>query len=231
MPRVLFYTGTAFCLFLALTGTGEVWREMQGGTPAFAAIGSGRAPWAILIALLAGLAVASIFLRMAALLAPRNLFGAFVGVFAIAGAVTALSGVLFLEARMTRHPEAAELHFAAYLLLGYFVSIAMLALRPYFRVQASRILSVLVFLPLPLFFILMSQELFVTASKGPLPGAKPANIVFIAVLAVLFFSIAIHCVRHRHLFLEMTNLRELLDSRVDLAGRGTRPVRVAFDSQ
>jgi hypothetical protein len=37
-------------------------------------------------------------------------------------------------------------------------------------------------------------------------------------------------VRHRHLFLEMTNLRELLDSRVDLNGRSSRPVRVAFDS-
>jgi hypothetical protein len=77
--------------------------------------------------------VASIFLRMAALLAPRNLFGAFVGVFAIVGAVLALSGVLFLEARMTRNPATAavlsELHFAAYLLLGYFVSVAMLALR------------------------------------------------------------------------------------------------------
>ena len=45
-------------------------------------------------------------------------------------------------------------------------------------------------------------------------------------------AIAVHCVRHRHLFLEMTNLRELLDSRVDPAGRGTRRHigGVAFDS-
>ncbi|HVR40503.1 MAG TPA: hypothetical protein VMU84_15510 [Thermoanaerobaculia bacterium] len=43
-------------------------------------------------------------------------------------------------------------------------------------------------------------------------------------LAVLFFSIAVHCIRHRHLFLEMTNLRELLDSRSRTIGH------VAFDS-
>jgi len=243
MPKILFYGGTAFCLFLALTGAGEVAREMQGGGASFAAIHNGgtlvttRAAWAILIALLAGLGVAAIFIRMVALLAPRNLFGAFVGVFAVAGALASLSGVLFLQARMISIARRAgsvqtlsEIHFAAYLLLGYFISVTMLALRPYFRVQASRILSVLVFLPLPLFFLVVAQELFVTASSGPLPAKSPGSIVYYAILSVLFFAIAVHCVRHRHLFLEMTNLRELLDSRVDLSGRGTRPVRVAFDS-
>ena len=49
--------------------------------------------------------------------------------------------------------------------------------------------------------------------------------------AILFVSIAIHSIRHRHLFLEMTNLRELLDSRVDPASRHGRPIGgVAFDS-
>ena len=246
MPKLLFYTGTAFCLFLALTGAGEVARELQGGGASFAAIHNGmpfvspRGGWAIVIALLAGLAVAAIFLRMAALLAPRNLFGAFVGVFAVAGAMAALSGVLLLQARMTaivrRAADMASLrplsdvHFAAYLLLGYFASVAMLALRPYFRVQASRILSVLVFLPLPLFFLIVAQEVFVGPSTGVLPASSPGSIVFYAIMSVLFFAIAVHCVRHRHLFLEMTNLRELLDSRVDLAGRGTRPVRAAFES-
>jgi len=249
MPKVLFYIGTAFCLFLALTSAGEVARELQGSGSAFAAVqggaafGGSRAAWAVLVALLAGLAVAAIFLRMAALLAPRNLFGAFVGVFAVSGALAALSGLLLLEVRMMAFVRRAavadgatlgalaEMHFAAYLLLGYFVSVSMLTLRPYFRVQASRILSVLVFLPLPLFFLIVSQELFVPSSAGPVPASTPGSIVFFAILSVLFFAIAIHCVRHRHLFLEMTNLRELLDSRVDLNGRGgARPARVAFDS-
>jgi len=105
-------------------------------------------------------------------------------------------------------------------------------MRPYFRIQASRILSALVFLPLPLYLLIMGQELFVASSPGPLPSSTPALQVFFSVLAVLFFSIAVHCVRHRHLFIEMTNLRELLDSRID-ASRGGRPLRlggVAFDS-
>jgi hypothetical protein len=66
---------------------------------------------------------------------------------------------------------------------------------------------------------------------GALPAATPASLVYFAVVSVLFFSIAVHCIRHRHLFLEMTNLRELLDSRVDPAGRPGRPIGgVAFDS-
>ena len=80
MPKVLFYAGTAFCLFLALTSAAESMREVQGGAVAFAAVQSSgvftaRAPWAILVALVAGLAAAVIFERMAALLAARNLFG------------------------------------------------------------------------------------------------------------------------------------------------------------
>jgi hypothetical protein len=46
---------------------------------------------------------------------------------------------------------------------------------------------------------------------------------------MLFFSIAVHCVRHRHIFIEMTNLRELLEPRVD-PGRAKAVGRVAFDS-
>jgi len=53
----------------------------------------------------------------------------------------------------------------------------------------------------------------------------PALVVFYAVLSILFFSIAVHCVRHRYLFLEMTNLRELLDAPARRTIGG-----VAFDS-
>src|SRR5688500_15269380 len=105
MPRVLFYAGTAFCLFLALTSAAEAARQIQSSTLAFAALGptgvvSARAPWAILVALLAGLASAAIFLRMAALLAARNLFGAFLGIFAVSGAVISLAALLFIQSRI-----------------------------------------------------------------------------------------------------------------------------------
>lgn len=246
MPKVLFYAGTAFCLFLALTSGAEAVRQMQGGSLAFvvlhdAGTSSARGAAAILVALLAGLAAAAIFLRMAALLAARNLFGAFLALFAVTGAVVSLAGVLFLQSRITtmRADPASvaalrELHVAGCLVLGFFVALGLLALRPYFRVQASRILSISVAFPLPLFALVILQELFVGASKAPLPAATPASIVFFAVVAGLFFAIAVHCIRHRHLFLEMTNLRELLEGRIDPTGRHPRhPIRLggaAFDS-
>ncbi|HSP15126.1 MAG TPA: hypothetical protein VLV78_10265 [Thermoanaerobaculia bacterium] len=247
MPKFLFYTGTAFCLFVALTSAAESMREMQGGGLAFAAFQSGglfspRGPWAIVVALLAGLAVAVIFVRMAALLAARNLFGAFLALLCVAGAIASLSAVLLLQSRMlvlVRHGVQtplgqwlSEMHFAGFLLLGYFVSLSLLALRPYFRIQASRFLSALVFLPLPIFGLVMTQELFVHASTAPLPASSPASLGYFSIVSILFFAIGVHCIRHRHLFLEMTNLRELLDGRFDSTARGSRrPIGgVAFDS-
>ena len=246
MPKVLFYTGTAFCLFLALTSAAESMREVQSGGVAFAAMqGSGAfngsAPWAIIVALVAGLAAAAIFVRMSALLAARNLFGAFLALFCVSGAIGSLAAVLILQSRLivalrkgpqTLAQTLSELHLIGFLVLGYFVSLALLALRPYFRIQASRILSILVFLPLPIFAVVIAQELFVRASTSALPASTPASLVYFAVIAVLFFAISIHCIRHRHLFLEMTNLRELLDGRFDPTNRAPRrPIGgVAFDS-
>jgi hypothetical protein len=246
MPKVLFYAGTALCLFLALTSAAELMREAQSGGVAFAAMQAGgafnaRAPWAIVVALIAGLGAAAIFIRMAALLAARNLFGAFLALFSTGGAISSLAAVLILQSRIIvavrRGTQAliqslSELHLVGLLVLGYFVSLALLALRPYFRIQASRILSMLVFLPLPIFAVVLAQELFDHASPSPLPASSPASLTYFAVLAVLFFAISVHCIRHRHLFLEMTNLRELLDGRFDPTSHPTRrPIGgVAFDS-
>jgi len=232
MPKVLFYAGTAFCFFVALASAGEVAREVQDGTLAFAALpASSRAAWAIAVALIAGLASAALFLRMASLLAARNLFAALVSVVSVAGALASLTAVLLLQWRLIAvGAPLAEVHLAAFFSLGFFVSLSALSLRPYFSIQASRVLSAVVFCPLPLFALIMLQEFYVGASRGPLPASTPASQVFFAVQSILFFAIAIHSVRHRHLFLEMTNLRELLDARVDPAGHG-RPIGdVAFDS-
>ena len=245
MPRVLFYAGTAFCFFLALTSAAEATRQIQSSTFAFVAVGaegafSSRAGWAIVVALVSGLASAAIFLRMAALLAARNLFGAFMAIFSVSGAMVTLASVLFLQARMAvvgddaARATLAELHLAGSLILGFFVGLGLLSMRPYFRVQASRFLSISVVFPLPLFALIVLQEMFVKASAPPLPAASPASVVFLASVAILFFAIGVHCIRHRHLFLEMTNLRELLDGRVDPAARPPgRPIRLggaAFDS-
>src|SRR5687768_6101097 len=98
MPKVLFYAGTAFCLFLALTSAGEVAFELRGGKLTFAALPDvAHAPWAITATFAAGLAIAALFLRMASLLAARNLFGAFVAVLAVTGATATLAVVLLLQ--------------------------------------------------------------------------------------------------------------------------------------
>lgn len=236
MPKILFYAGTVVCLFLALVSAGEVTNELSEGRLAFAALpGTGRAAVAIFAALAAGLAIAALFLRMTALLAARNLFAAFVAVVAVSCSTATLVGVLLVQWRVISIGGAHldEIHFSALMLLGFFVSLSLLSLRPYFSIQASRFLSALVFFPLPLFLLMLAQEMFVATSPAPLPLASQASSVFFGVLSLLFFSIAVHCIRHRHLFLEMTNLRELLDARVDpsAAHPSRRPIGgVAFDS-
>jgi hypothetical protein len=234
MPKLLFYSGTAFCLFLALTSAAEAARELKSGTLAFVALpASAQGVWAIAIALVAGLGIAALFLRMAALLAARNLFASLMAVLCTAGSTALLAGLLLLQWRITSTAsgQLGEVHLAGVMALGFFVSLSLLSLRPYFSIQASRFLSALVFLPLPVFAMVMAQEMFLEPSVAPLPASTPASQVYFSVLALLFFSIAVHCIRHRHLFLEMTNLRELLDSRVDPAGRQGRPIGgVAFDS-
>ena len=235
MPKLLFYAGIAFSLFLALSSASEVAREVQGGALAFVAVpDSARAAWSIALALVVGLAISALFLRMAALLAARNLFAALMAVLCTAGSTALLAGLLLLQWRIAtiREAQLAEVHFAGVMALGFFVSLSLLSLRPYFSIQASRFLSALVFFPLPLFVLMMAQEMFVSPSPAPLPATTPASQVYFSVLSLLFFSIAVHCIRHRHLFLEMTNLRELLDSRVDPHARhGRSPLGgVAFDS-
>jgi len=199
MPKLLFYAGTAFCFLVALLSGALV----LGDVPAFA-----RAWWGIALALLAGLAIAALFLRMAALLAARNLFAALMAVLFVAAATASLVALLLLQWRIADQ-RLAEVYLAAQMALGFFVSLALLSLRPYFHIQASRFLSAIVLLPLPMFLLVLAE-----------PRAAR---VFFGTLAILFFSTAVHCIRHRHLFLEMTNLRELLDPRGD-----HRPL--AFDS-
>ena len=240
MPKFLFYLGTGFCLFLALSSAAGLMAQLDGTALTFVAVhgmrvsGTAASGWGIVVALLAGIACSAILVRMAALLAARNLFGAFLALVSTAAALISLAWTLVLETQMVIQVRRglpwnalAQFHFAAILMLGCFVSLTFLTLRPYFRIQASRVLSALVFFPFPLFCLILAQELFVAPSSGPLPTTSPASQVFFALVAVLFFAIAVHCIRHRHLFIETTNLRELLDSRVD---RNAPIGGVAFDS-
>src|SRR5436189_5306800 len=91
MPKLLFYAGTAFCFFVALLSAAMIVADV----PSVA-----RVWWGIAVALLAGLAIASLFLRMAALLAARNLFAALMAVLFVAAAMASLAGGPLLEWRI-----------------------------------------------------------------------------------------------------------------------------------
>jgi hypothetical protein len=241
MPKFFFYAGTGFCLFIALCAAAGLISQVEGGPLTFVAVHGAvvsaktAGGWAIIVALIAGIATSSILVRMAALLAARNVFGALFALLSTAAAIMSLAWTLLLQTRMVMlvrngapYGDVAQLHFAALMMLGCFVSLTFLALRPYFSVQASRMLSALVFFPFPLYCLILAQELFVSTRLSPMPASSPAALVFFGVVALLFFAIAVHCIRHRHMFIETTNLRELLDSRVD---RNSRPIGgVAFDS-
>jgi len=241
MPKFFFYAGTGFCLFVALCAAAGLMSQAEGGPLAFVAVhgaivsARSASGWAIVVALIAGIATAAILVRMAALLAARNVFGALFALLSTAASIVSLAWTLLLQMRMlmlvrtgAAYGEMAQLHFVALMMLGCFLSLTFLALRPYFSVQASRVLSALVFFPFPLYCLILTQELFVSTRLSPLPSASPAATVFLGVVAVLFFATAVHCIRHRHMFIETTNLRELLDTRVD---HPSHPIGgVAFDS-
>ena len=172
MPKPLFYIGIVCCVFLAVAAAGSLAQELDGTPVSFIAlhgqtIASGSAPaWAIVVALLAAVAVAAILLRMAALLAARNLFGAFLALFSVSAAVFSLAWVVVLQVRMLALArrrlaiggDLGEMHLAAVMMLAYFVALSFFALRPYFKIQASRFLSALVFFPLPLLFVSLARR-------------------------------------------------------------------------
>lgn len=238
MPKPLFYSGTAFCLFLALSAGGDAIRAILGEGLTLVAFGyagfQGTTPAAgIAVALVTAIGCALIVLRMAALLAARNLFAAFVTLFAVSCTLMSLTATILIQSRILVsgvEPALIVVHLGGTLMIGGFLSLALLALRPYFLVHSNALLAALVAVPLPIFLTVLVRELLTAPSKGFLPAASAATIAFLASVSVVFFSIALHCIRHRYLFIETTNLRGLLDSRADAADRPSRPLRLGFDS-
>lgn len=241
MPKSLFYAGVIFCaLFALLVASGVM---QAGSTPGLdgllydSAAGelSGPASPAVMIAILLMMVpVAAILLRMASLVAARNLFAAFFGIFSVSCSALTLGYLAALQFRIgmvvrastdavSRIQPLVESQIAGTWSFGWFLSLALLALRPYFRIQASRTLSALVFLPAPVFLWSLA------GAAGQVPGTTSSTMMlYWSLLAAIFLAIAVHCMRHRHLFIEVTNLRELLDTRV-VPPLGDRR-RLSFDS-
>src|SRR5260221_12819990 len=89
MPKPLFYGGTAFCLFIALSSAAALMQQASGAPFGFVAIHgptillTTSAAWAIVVALLAGVGAAAILVRMATLLAAPHLVCPFAALFTV----------------------------------------------------------------------------------------------------------------------------------------------------
>jgi hypothetical protein len=233
MPRHLFIASIFCCLLASLFAGAEAVGELREVPFRFALnrhlgsmypIGGSFA----LATLVFAVPIAAIFLRMSSLLAARNLFDAFASFCSTACATLALIFFSIVQLRIavggsTSESVAtdvaamaalAELNTVAFYLFGFFLSLTLLTLRPYFLIRSSRTLAVMVSLPLPLYLLLVGQQI-ANWFGGAGVASAPASILYFAVLTFIFVAIPIHSFRHRHFFLEATNLRELLDPRHD----------------
>lgn len=245
MPKPLFYAGVVVCGLLALCSASQFARAVPlsavitGAAPSTATAGS---VFLLLLIVFMLVPVAALFLRMAALLAARNLFGAIFATFSIACTAAAFTFVASLHLRVLYllrsgfEPLTVPLRqteLASYYAFGWFLSVTLLSLRPYFKFQASRALTVLLCLPLPVFAWFMAGDLQLFAANASLRSLAAASLVYWILLSTLFFAISAHCLRHRHMFIEITNLRQLLDSPLDPAQSAARRLSyggIAFDS-
>lgn len=226
MPKTLFYLGVSSSLLLGIVLTTVALGAFYGAADVAGPFASRSLN--ILILLLT-VPVAALFIRMSSLVAPRHVFGALVSLASVACACLTVIAAAAFRLDLSLYPgESAanvigsrQLEFAAALC----TCLAILSVRPYFRIQGG-ILRTLVLLPTPLL------ALVVIARETQADGASWLSVLILA-LATTFVSVGGHCLRHRHLFIEPTNLRELLDRR-DSDGSERRPrlpfKDVAFDS-
>lgn len=239
MPKSLFYAGIIFTLLLALIVGGQALSDAAADDGVLTAPSSGSMPRSAMLhligLLLISIPVAALHLRMASLMAARNLFASLLALFAVVCTALSLGAIIVLRLKtgadeLAGHPPRTEasLHLTyeldqiAGILTAFFLSIVFLTLRPYFRLR-SPLLALLVLVPAPLFVVVTVQRFLIGASA-------PLGTLFQLVVAVTFGAVAFHSLRHRHLFLEVTNLRDLLAARPISPREGFLEGDIAFDA-
>lgn len=221
MPKPLFYASIFVAAVLSALMGREALRELGFVSgPALERLVSGelmhvRDPRGLAVIVICGFAIAlaSIFLRMASFLAARSLFASYFVVFSVAcSAFAAVAfGVMHLRARIPNSRFLEDLAAAegiAGQLLALFVALTLFSVHSYFRVHASRMLSGLSCLPLPAFLLAAVLSTSLSPSSSAL---ATANFAYFGTLCFVFLALAVHAYRHRVLFLESTNLRNLTD--------------------
>jgi len=240
MPKTLFYSGVVASFLIAVLCGAQAIGWILGGAPSplrFADSMRSEIALAVLLVLVA-LPVASLLIRIASLLAARNLFSALLASMFASCAILSSIVLASCEWRMafvdlsskgglSRAHLLGQIRSVSLLIFGITIVLALLSIRPYFRAQANGILSTLLWLPgFALTGALLDQGDFDGATLAFAPTASSSFLL--SLMSVIFGSIAVHCLRHRHSFIEVTNLRELLDSRID--PRAKRRGRFGFNS-
>ena len=235
MPKSLFYLGVVFSMLAALLLFGAV--VDRGLTGDWLEVSSvqllrGETTTGVLAVMLLSIPVAGFFLRMASLIAPRNLFAAFFSIFATCSAAVSAGFYAALDfrssllegergltiAQVDTLDMMLELRLTTLWAVGFFLATMFLSTRPYFKLQ-GRVLAIAVSFPLPVFFLALISR-YAAPNLGGVSLAFTA--LLLALFAFLFIAVAVHGLRHRHLFIELTNLRELLDARSELDARPAR---------
>jgi hypothetical protein len=238
MHRATFIAGVFCCVVAALFASTEVLNELRGqgfhfwlnsASGSYYPIGGKFA----LATLLFAIPTAAIFVRMGSLLAARSLFESLFSLFATIGSTFALIFFAVVQLRIAIYERTpitsvsgqalreqalvtlGELNVVAFYALGWFLALSILSLRPYFQLRSSRSLATIVCIPMPLYFALVAQQVLLALNATAMSGGSVLSVAFFGLLAVLFFAIAVHSVRHRHFFLEATNLRSLMEPRVE----------------
>lgn len=236
MPRGLFLTGIGASALVGVLSLVYAFAAFLSpdGREAIALSGNPAAAVFLLAVLACVFPVAAVFARVASLLAVRNVYQA---LFAVVALACTLLTVCFLSvaslrlAILVRAPLAAERAEAvahlveevlvSYYALGLLLSVLLLAIRPWFSIQASGILSGLLLLPSVLFgWIVVEEHLLAPVTTLGDAYRSAPSFAFFLIVAAAFIGIAAHCLAHQHYFLEVTNLREILDE--PRASRGGR---------
>ncbi|MDX1582965.1 MAG: hypothetical protein R3338_05120 [Thermoanaerobaculia bacterium] len=220
MPRILFYVGIVFSIVIALMLVVTVAEQVVGGellrydqtvVQGLASHGSSE----VVLVVLMAIPVCALYLRIASLIAIRNLFAAVLSVSAISCAL--LSGLFLFSLKLEREVLAGidtnligvNLSVVAGHLVAIFVSLTFVTLLPYFALH-NRAVAALTSAPAASYLLVLALRFL---DRWAL-GEALSSAVFLISLAATSAAIAIHSFRHRHPFLEITSLRDLLSGPV-----------------
>lgn len=216
MPRPLFYIGVVLSAVISAMLLATVIEQILHGGPLpydqtiVHGLSSHGSSEVILVVLMA-IPVCALYLRIASLIAVRNLFAAVLSVCAISCAL--LSGLFLFSLKLEREVLAGldgtliglNLAVVAGHLVAIFLSLTYVTLLPYFALH-NRSVAALTLTPAMLYLLVLAEKFVHRWTMGE----AIASTLFLVSLAGTSLAIAVHSLRHRHPFLEVTSLRDIL---------------------